>query len=56
VSAVREGPGEVMPGDPRRGTCSRKSAKGVHVYREGFFYPDGRMRCVYCGRRKRVKK
>jgi hypothetical protein len=46
----------MMAHDPREGTCSRKSAKGVHVYREGFFYPHGQMTCVYCGRRKRVKK
>jgi hypothetical protein len=46
----------MMPADPRQAVCSRKSAKGWHTYREGFFYPDGRSRCIWCGRRKRVKK
>lgn len=43
-------------GDPRLAVCSRKSAKGMHTYREGFFYGDGRMRCLWCGRRKKVAK
>jgi hypothetical protein len=42
--------------DTREAVCERKDASKVHMFRDACFYADGRHRCVYCGRRKRLVK
>lgn len=42
------------PADPREARCSRHAREPqAHVWRLGAFYDDGRMRCAYCGKRRK---